>query len=278
MRKIIQTKAVALTYGISDSSTTIQLKNLLKLDGSPMSASDIGDLLTGTFGPGTSREEIFSIDAANVTVESDGKVSITDIVRGLKEVEPYGTGGYSCDHPAGEIVVFGNNPQLYEYYKDYIDSIALTGGVPATDSVPGIGIVATQAQVDARATTEDYNGQAYDLFVRPDTLGNPRTVTITSYAAPTVNTDLYDNVNITAQAEAITSMTSNLSGTPKNFQKLIYRIKDNGTARAITWGASFEAKGVGLPTTTTAGKVTTIGLIYDTVTSKWGCVAVATEA
>jgi len=37
-------------------------------------------------------------------------------------------------------------------------------------------------------------------------------------------------------------MTTNLSGTPTNFQSLIIRIKDNGTARAITWGASFEAK------------------------------------
>jgi len=37
-------------------------------------------------------------------------------------------------------------------------------------------------------------------------------------------------------------MTTNLSGTPTNFQSLIIRIKDNGTARAITWGDSFEAK------------------------------------
>ena len=43
---------------------------------------------------------------------------------------------------------------------------------------------------------------------------------------------------------------TSLSGTPTNFQKLIIRIKDNGTAQAITWGDSFEAKGVALPTTT----------------------------
>lgn len=106
----------------------------------------------------------------------------------------------------------------------------------------------------------------------------PRVLAITSSATPTINTDNCDAVTITAQAEAITSMTTNLSGTPTNFQKLMIRIKDNGTARAITWGASFEAKGVALPTTTTAGKVSTIGFVYDTVTSKWGCVAVATEA
>jgi hypothetical protein len=106
----------------------------------------------------------------------------------------------------------------------------------------------------------------------------PRITTIVSSATPTINTDNCDCVTITAQAAAITSMTTNLSGTPTNFQKLIIRIKDDGTARAITWGASFEAKGVALPTTTVISKVLTVGFLYDTVTSKWGCVASAQEA
>lgn len=107
--------------------------------------------------------------------------------------------------------------------------------------------------------------------------GAPRVTTITSSATPTINTDSCDSVTITALAAAITSMTTNLSGTPTNFQKLIIRIKDNGTARAITWGASFEAKGVPLPTTTVISKVLTVGFIYDSVSAKWGCVAAAQE-
>ena len=105
----------------------------------------------------------------------------------------------------------------------------------------------------------------------------PRVGTTTSSATPTINTDNYDAYSITAQAAAITSFTTNLSGTPVNFQKLIIRIKDDGTARAITWGASFEARGVALPTTTVISKVLTVGFIYDTVTSKWGCVASSQE-
>lgn len=104
-----------------------------------------------------------------------------------------------------------------------------------------------------------------------------RITTITSNAEPTINTDNCDCVTITALAAAITSMTTNLSGTPTNFQTLVIRIKDDGTPRAITWGASFEAKGVDLPTTTVLSKVLTVGFIYDTVTSKWGCVASAQE-
>ena len=106
----------------------------------------------------------------------------------------------------------------------------------------------------------------------------PRVSSEASSATPTINTDNVDAHSITALAAAITSMTTNLSGTPTNFQKLTIRIKDNGTARAITWGASFEAKGVALPTTTVISKVLTAGFIYDTVTSKWGCVASCQEA
>lgn len=106
----------------------------------------------------------------------------------------------------------------------------------------------------------------------------PRVSSEASSATPTINTDTTDCHSITALATAITSMTTNLSGTPTNFQKLIIRIKDNGTARAITWGASFEAKGVPLPTTTVISKVLTVVFLYDTVTSKWGCVTSVQEA
>jgi hypothetical protein len=104
-----------------------------------------------------------------------------------------------------------------------------------------------------------------------------RVTTIVSSATPTINTNNCDAVNITDLATAITSMTTNLSGTPTNFQKLIIRIKDNGTARAITWGASYSNLGATLPTTTVSNKLTTVGLIYNTVTLTWGCVAVAQE-
>ncbi len=106
---------------------------------------------------------------------------------------------------------------------------------------------------------------------------SPRVLPIASDGTPTVNTDNYDTVNITALAVAITSMTTNLSGTPVNGQKLIYRIKDNGVARAITWGASFEAVGAALPTTTVASKRLVVGFIYDSTSAKWGCVAVNQE-
>lgn len=97
----------------------------------------------------------------------------------------------------------------------------------------------------------------------------------TSSATPTINTDNVDMYRITAQAAAITSFTTNLSGTPNDNQTLWISITDNGTARAITWGASFEASTVALPTTTVISTRLDVGFVWNTVTSKWRCVAVA---
>jgi hypothetical protein len=102
----------------------------------------------------------------------------------------------------------------------------------------------------------------------------PRTGTTTSSATPTINTDNVDFYSITAQTEAITSFTTNLSGTPTDGQKLWIAI--TGTAaRAITWGASFEASTVALPTTTVSTNRLDVGFVWNPVTSKWRCVAVA---
>lgn len=159
-------------------------------------------------------------------------------------------------------------------FKD-IDITTLTASmVNASDTVTASNVAASVGMTIA--------GVEAPSISSTNTLTNKRitkrVTTITSHATPTVNTDNCDVVTITAQAEDITSMTTNLSGTPTNFQTLVYRILDNGSSRAITWGASFQAMGVDLPTTTTASKVLTVGFIYDTADSKWGCVAVSEES
>ena len=267
-----------LKQSIISSSTTFSVNNIKGWDGEDLEAADFGSEAFGAFmNAERTRLELFKWDPSTIA-----NSSIDFVYRGLSFSGDLSTEitANKLDWTANETYVMlgADVPQLLQFLKEYIDNISITGVSKATDAQPGIVIQATQAQVDARTATEDYLTETYNLFVRPDMLGNPRTVTVTSSATPAINVDLYDNVTITALATAITSMTSGLSGTPKNFQKLIFRIKDDGTGRAITWGASYEAKGVGLPTTTTAGKVTTVGFIYDTVTSKFGCVAVATEA
>lgn len=105
----------------------------------------------------------------------------------------------------------------------------------------------------------------------------PRVGTVASSATPTINTDNFDAYTITALAAAITSMTTNLSGTPTAEQPLLIRILDNGTARAITWGASFASRGATLPTTTVLSKYLRVGFRWNEVASVWDCVSVAQE-
>ena len=99
-----------------------------------------------------------------------------------------------------------------------------------------------------------------------------RTGTDTSSATPTINTDNVDFYSLTAQAADITSFTTNLSGTPTDGQQLWIAI--TGTAaRAITWGATFEAGAVALPTTTVTTTRLDVAFIWNPVTSKWRCMA-----
>ena len=107
-----------------------------------------------------------------------------------------------------------------------------------------------------------------------ETLTNKRVTarvgSTTSSATPTINTDNVDVYKLTAQAGAVTSFTTNLSGTPGEDDVLIIHI--TGTAsRALTWGASFEASTIALPTTTVNTDMLTVGFLYNTVTSKWRC-------
>ena len=107
----------------------------------------------------------------------------------------------------------------------------------------------------------------------------PRVTSETSSATPTINTNNSDCHRITALAVAITSFTTNLSGTPTALQELIIEILDNGTARAITWGASFASTSSGtLPTTTTPSKILLVKFIWSAARSKWLCVAVTNES
>lgn len=103
-----------------------------------------------------------------------------------------------------------------------------------------------------------------------------RVVTVTQSATPAINTDDLDIASITGLAQAITSLTSGLTGTPQAGDMFEIDFTDNGTARAITHGAGFEASGtVPLPTTTVAGVMLSVLYKWNTVTSKWRCIAVA---
>jgi hypothetical protein len=85
--------------------------------------------------------------------------------------------------------------------------------------------------------------------------------------------DLYVRTALSA-AIAINAPT----GSPTVGDRLAFRLKDNGTGRALTWNAIFRAIGVTIPTTTVANKTTYVRAIYNTTDTKWDVINVNTEA
>jgi hypothetical protein len=105
-----------------------------------------------------------------------------------------------------------------------------------------------------------------------------RVQSVTDAATVTPAADTNDAVDVTALAQGVTF--ANPSGSPVNFQKIIIRVKDNGTARSIAWGTNYTAGGIPLPSTTVISKILNLGFIYNTANSlnKWQLIAIAQEA
>lgn len=105
---------------------------------------------------------------------------------------------------------------------------------------------------------------------------NPRTSTTTSAASIDPNIASFDQYAVTAQAVALAINAP--TGTPVDGNKLMFRILDNGSPRAITWNGTYTPLGVTLPTTTTANKMTYVGCVYNAANTRWDVIAVTTQA
>lgn len=198
---------------------------------------------------GESTEEL-----AYYTGKSGGALTVPLSNRGLE-------GGSAQGHAAGATVKAILSADMW---NNVIETLA--NGFSATDGAVDTTKVVTPTTL-ASSTVTFTNKRI-----------TSRVQSVTDAATVTPNADSDDCVDITAIAQAFT--IANPSGTPTNFQKLIIRIKDNGTARAITWGSGYVAGGTALPSTTVLSKILNLGFIYNTANSlnKWQLVASAQEA
>ena len=80
---------------------------------------------------------------------------------------------------------------------------------------------------------------------------------------------------VTAQAAAATIAAP--TGSPSAGWQLVFRIKDNGTTRTLSWNSVFRAIGVTLPTATTANKTVYVACEWNATDSKWDVLAVGQE-
>ena len=155
---------------------------------------------------------------------------------------------------------------------------AAANEAPYVNKTSGSGNAATIIGTLEATTLVKTGGLATEFLMADGTVStfmNPRVQSVTSSATVTP-TSTNDLVKITAQAAGLT--LANPTGTFAEGQSLIIRIKDDGTARAITYGSDYRAIGVTLPTTTVLSKTTYLGIIYNDTDTKWDVVGVTTQA
>ena len=184
-----------------------------------------------------------------------GDIEIQD---GLKIFPTIDGGGYYLgDNNIGAISIGANG--FINIINNFTNNPLFRGLCGNDDYTPNI-------------TDLDYTQKIYVDTKAPLT---PRVQSITSSATVTP-TSTNDLVTITAQAVDLT--LANPTGTFAEGQALMIRIKDNGTAQAITFGSNYRAIGVTLPTTTIANKILYLGIIYDSIDAKWNILGTPQQA
>lgn len=172
--------------------------------------------------------------------------------------------------------VVGSKFSISNFQPGAHDSLTgIQGGAPGDYQ----HLTTAQATIATQAATTSLSG--YLSSTDWNTFNNklsvaPRLQTVTSSATVTPAADSNDMVVITAQAAGLT--IANPSGSPSQGQKIIIRLKDNGTARSISFGTYYRAMGNALPTTTTINKTMYMGFIYNSTDTKWDLIALSQEA
>lgn len=211
-----------------------------------------------------------NVSGSNLTLTNTGD-------RGLSG--SYGAAAQA--HDSGDYFEVWVTSQYYDSLRSGFVAEHSTAGVHDSTKVPVVsgGNATTLTTTGATNVTLPTTGTLASL-AGTETLTNkrvtPRIATVADAATITPTADSCDEYTVTALAQAATIAAP--SGTPTNGQKLIIRILDNGTGRALTFNAIYKVVGVTLPTTTVANKYIYIGCIYSTADTKWHVLAVQNEA
>lgn len=258
------------------SGTTLSRDTVLE-------SSNSGNLVD--FGAGT--KDVFVTYPAERSVYTDSAgTAITPATASVLGVTSGGTGQSSL---TANNVILGNGTSAVQFVAPGTTGNVLTsnGTTWASTALPaqvypgaGIAVSTGTAWGTSKASPSGTIVGTTDTQTLSAKRIDPRVV---AAAATTGNLTINGDTTDLYKAEGLTGAITFLqpSGTPVDGQKLMIRIEDNGTARAITWTTSsgaFRAVGITLPTTTVISKVTYVGCIYNATDVFWDAVATVTQA
>ena len=128
----------------------------------------------------------------------------------------------------------------------------------------------------------DASGSQYDGSVAKtlswNTLGaQPRTPQKQTAGGNSVTPTFNDDIVERSGANGAITL-NNPTGTAVDGFGIVIRLKDNGTARAISYGTQYRAMATALPTTTVSNKWLYLGMIFNNADTKWDVVSVVQQA
>ncbi len=250
-------------------------------------------------GDGNQRGQVFmTIPFSEVTSPSEANIdALYNTVRGYIDVSSGGGGGTDANavhvNVGSEISAItakatptSSDILLIEDAADSNNKKKITiGDLPATSDANAVHVNAAN---EITSITEKTSVDNQDEFILEDSDASyvKKSITRKNIVKPISNsietaTTLTPNIDENEQ-EVVTDLASALTiaaptGTPSTGMKLVIRLTDNGTNRALTWNVIYRAIGITLPSTTTANKILYIGCVYDEAGSKWDVVAVKEE-
>jgi hypothetical protein len=233
---------------------------------------EVGIGTYSTTGPTLTRTTILSSSNAGSAVTFSGTVNVFVTYPSSKSVNLDGSGNASA---LGTISsgtwngsVIGPAYGGTGIANNAASTVTISGNFATTLTVSGT----TTLTLPTTGTVTTNDGTVTLTNKRID----PRVTSAASASSLTPSVATADVYAYTALAAGLTINAPN--GTPLDGDKLMFRLLDNGTARALTWNATYTVIGVTLPTTTTANKTTYVGCIYNANNTRWDVIAVTTQA
>lgn len=247
-------------YGFGDNST--QLQNLTLFG---TSADTSTRLLTG--GTISVVTDDVTVAASTYYISGQGNFSAAQTAFNNITLSSSGTQRY--------VGFFGNTSSAVVKVEGTESSVAAYPDTPADACPIGYVLVTDAAYTPEEpedVTFSNIGGNASDNASLVAYVKNPRVSSITSSSTPGLDVNLYDHLHVTALVANATFSAP--TGSLSDGRKIIYRIKDNGTARTLSFNSVFRAStDLSLPTTTTVNKVLYLGFIYNSTAAKWDLLA-----
>jgi hypothetical protein len=250
------TSTPAISYSLSNAGAYTVLCNTTNASAAPgYSKIDIGNMVYGTLAAGQ-----FPALTGDITT-SGGSLATT--LKNTGTAGTYGDGTHSLTMTTdaqGRVTSVSSNNLSSTYATLASPTFTGTVTVPTQTAGDNSTKAASTAYVDVTYSTQVTSASSYTTSVTPTS----------SVAAIT------SNVRYVITAQAGNLLFNNPTGSWADGQILIVRIKDNGTARSLSYGTKYRAgSDVALPSTTTLGKNLYEEFMYNSTDDKFDIVGKA---